>query len=286
MARYRSKISWKGILAAALSVLVVTGAIVGIVKLTGKDTRSIGGGVFSVGGIDAATGKATTSTVSIYTKDKIACQGLVIEPEFDSTSTYQVFFYNEDDKFVGSTAVRDDKFLTSELPACAQFARFVIYPSTLGEDGKPIENFKVSFFDVREIANDLTITVNKEQPTPNAVASALKLDYSASLVYPPVSDILIEGAAYDARNPGWVGITDAASGDVLVMRVDDVAELKGNVSGESVSLYFLSGLGGACGSEILEAGSADLIALPEDAAYLIATIPEGAELVLTEYMPR
>lgn len=286
MARYRSKISWKGILAAALSVLVVAGAIVGIVKLTGKETRSIGASAFSVGGIDATTGKATSSVVSIYTKDKVACQGLSVEPDFDCTSTYQIFFYNEDDKLVGSTAVRDDKFLTSELPACAQFARFVIYPSTLGEDGKPIKDFELSFFDVFNIAKGFSITVNKEQPIPNVVASALKLDYSTSLVYPPVSDVLVEGATYDEKNVGWVGIVGAKGNDVLVMRVDDVAELKGNVSGESVSLYFLSGLGGACGNEILEAGAADLIAIPEDAVYLIVTIPEGAELVLTEYMPR
>ena len=286
MARYRSKISWKGILAAVLSVLVVTGAIVGIVKLTGKDTRSIGGGVFSVGGIDAATGKATTSTVSIYTKDKIACQGLVIEPEFDSTCTYQVFFYNEDDKLVGNTAVRDDKFLTSELPACAQFARFVIYPSTLGEDGKPIEDFKVSFFDVREIANNLTITVNKEQPAPNVVANVLKLDYSDAIVYPPVSSILIEGAIYDAKTPGWGGIVAEKESNVLVLRVANLSVLKGTLSGESVEIYFLSPLGAVTGNELLEAGNADLIEIPEDTFYAVVTIPEAAELVLTEYMPR
>lgn len=287
MARYRKRIGWKGILSAALAILVVAGAAVGLVKLTGNDSRTVGGSAFSVGGIDLDTGKGTSVKTSIYTKDRVACQGLEIVPDFDNTSTYRVFFYNEDDMLVGTTEERDDTFVSSEIPACAQYARFVIYPSTLDEDGKQIEDFKVRLWEVLGIANDMKITVNKKQLSQNVLETAVKVEYSDTLVYPPVADVLIEGATYDAEGTAWSAIGEAEDGEVLVMDVTELAKLKISVTSDAaLKLYFVDASGAAIGNTSLTGGETEIVPVSRSAAFAIFPLTEGAEIVVTEYMPR
>lgn len=286
MARYRKRINWKNLIAGTLAVLVVAGAVFGLVKITGKDTRSIGGTAFSVGAIDA-NGKGIEVKTSIYTKDKISCQGLSIVPEFDSSSEYQVFFYNEDDHFLSSTAKRSDSFTSSEIPACAQYARIVIYPSTLGEDGKEIKDFKVRLWDVLGIANDIKITVAKEQLTWNVIACATSVDYSSSIVYPPATNVVIEDATYNVGGSKWAAITASEDGRVLVMNVSELLRLKAVVTSDTaLTIHFVDAQGTVVADTALAAAKTATVDVPTGAAYAILPLGEDAEVVLTEYLPR
>lgn len=287
MARYRKRINWKNFIAGTLAVLVVAGAVFGLVKITGNDTRSIGGTSFSVGGIDLTTGKGNTDKTSIYTKDKFSCQGLSIVPEFDCSSQYQVFFYNEDDQFLEATDKRSDSFTSAEIPACAQYARVVIYPSTLDEDGKQIKDFKVKLWDVLGIANDIEITVDKKQKSMNVIANAVTVEHSASLVFPPVADMVIEGATYNAEGDKWAVITAAEDGSVFVMDVSDLAKIKAIVTSDTaLTVYFVDAAGTAVSNTTLAAAKTTSVDVPTGAAFAILPLSEEAEVVLTEYLPR
>lgn len=287
MARYRKRIRWKNVITGALAILLVAGAVFGLVKITGNDTRSIGGTYFSVGGIDLATGKGTTDKTSIYTKDKFSCQGLSIVPEFDCTSQYQVFFYNEDDQFLDKTAKRSDSFTSAEIPACAQYARVVIYPSTLDEDGKQIKDFKVKLWEVLGFANDIEITVDKKQKPMNVIANAVVVEHSASLVYPPVADMVIEGATYNAGGNKWEAIAAAEDGRVFVMDVSDLAKIKAVLTSDTaLTVYFVDAAGTVVSNATLAAAKTATVDVPQGAAFAILPLIEEAEVILTEYLPR
>ena len=173
MVRYRKKINWKSLLTAVLAVLLFAGAVVGIASMGGKETKTISSLSFKVGAIDE-NGVFAKSDTSIYTKDMFECQGLKIEPDFETTGTYQVFYYGEDKAFLGATEVMEANagaYAKGEEFTEAKYARIVITPEIpVDEDGKEIEDFKIRSLQVAGYANDYTITVNKDQ-TFKAVAN-------------------------------------------------------------------------------------------------------------------
>lgn len=288
MARYRKRTNWRSIITGGLAILLVAGAVFGLVKLTSNDTRTIGGTAFSVGSIDLVTGKGVSEDkTSIYTKDKISCQGLSIVPEFDCISQYRVFFYNEDDQFLEATDKRSDSFTSAEIPACAQYARVVIYPSTLDEDGKQIKDFKVKLWEVLDIANDVKITVAKDQKSWNVIANAVAVEYSDTLVFPPVVDMMIEGATYNANGSKWAAIVEATDSRVLVMDVSDLSKVKAVLTTDTaITVYFVDAIGTAVGNTTLAAAKTTSVDIPTGAAFAILPLAEDAEIVLTEYLPR
>ena len=166
MARYRKKIKWKSLLSAALAVLLFAGAIIGIATIGNKETKSISALSFKVGAIDE-NGVFVKSDTSVYTKDMFECQGLKIEPDFETTGTYQVFYYGEDKAFLGATEIIEASAGTydkgEEFPE-AKYARVMITPEIpTDDDGVAVEDFKILAREVIGYANDYTITVNKDQ---------------------------------------------------------------------------------------------------------------------------
>ena len=160
------RMNWKGIVSAVLSVVLIVGAVAGVAALFGKDTKTIGASAFKVGTVDSK-GIHKEDNRSIYTKDLIECQGLMIEPDFESSGTYQVFYYNESKAFIAAT----DLMKTSEGTYAkknsypqAKYCRIVITPAVpVDDNGAEDLDFKIHWYDVASYANKFNITVSKDQ---------------------------------------------------------------------------------------------------------------------------
>ncbi len=165
--KFNLKKSWKNIVSITLAGVALLGAIVGISAIAKKakeDTKEISL-TFHVGAIDAR-GNYMESDTSIYTKDLFECRGLSIEPEFEATGTFSVYYYNEDKLFMGSSGNINaaDGIYVNEDYYLAQYARIMITPAVPTDDeGNEEQDFKIRFYDVWGYADDYKITVNKDQ---------------------------------------------------------------------------------------------------------------------------
>ena len=139
-----------------LSVTAVT------VKYADSETKTIDS-AFSVGSIDVETGSFQKDDTAICTKEAFECGGLTVKRDFDSTHKYQIFWYNIDKLYIGSTDVLNENFGENNIPEIAAFARIAIYPSSVNKQGEEIEDFSVNLFDVPSIAKKFTIKVLKDQ---------------------------------------------------------------------------------------------------------------------------
>ena len=152
------KFNWQGLVAAVIACAVVIGLAAGIAFLVKNDTKKISPGEFSLGSLDE-NGKFVKSEQALVTKDTFECIGLRIEQDFDSNATYDVYYYDYDERFIeakmGLTGVYDEDYPLAKL------ARVVIHPE-IPEDVL-LDDFKVRFWEVRGIAKELTITVDKNQ---------------------------------------------------------------------------------------------------------------------------
>ena len=158
MKRMFRRMNWKGILSAVLTCAVLIGVVAGVAVVFGSETKTISAGQFSVGGLDDS-GKFVSTNQSIVTKDAFECIGLRIEQDFDSNATYDVYYYDYNGHFVesklGLSGIYDEDY------PLAQLARIVIHPE-ITADVDP-DDFKIRFWETRQYANDLKITVNKDQ---------------------------------------------------------------------------------------------------------------------------
>ena len=163
----------------------------------------------------------------------------------------------------------------------------MIYPSTLDEDGKQIKDFKVKLWEVLDIANDVKITVAKDQKSWNVIANAVAVEYSDTLVFPPVVDMMIEGATYTANGSKWAAIAEATDSRVLVMDVSDLSKVKAVLTTDTaITVYFVDAIGMAVSNTTLAAAKTTSVDIPTGAAFAILSLAEDAEIVLTEYLPR
>ena len=161
----RRKLNFKNIISIGLAVLVLFGAVGAVASFATNDSRTIGFNAFEIGSLLEVDGQYVEDKTAIFTKEAFECQGFKVKPEFDSDVTYQIFWYNEDELYLDctdKTTLKSAQFVGS-TPELAKYARIVIYPSQLDEDGKQIKDFKVSIFDIPRIVNNLNITVDKEQ---------------------------------------------------------------------------------------------------------------------------
>ena len=94
----------KNIVLIVLSCIMLFGAIFGLVALFRQDktTKEINP-TYSVGALNATTGKYEETKSAIYTKDGFECQGLTTSLEFDAVVKYQLYFYSEYDEFIHIT---------------------------------------------------------------------------------------------------------------------------------------------------------------------------------------
>lgn len=154
MAKRYIKKSNSSLISAILVIALVIGAVGVFTSLGGKDTRTISSFAFSKGEIDSS-GKVKDSNTAIYTTDMFACQGLTIEVDFETSLKYAVYYYRQDGSFIGKTDLLNSLYEKGEDFTSAKYARVVIYPELKGE--------KINFWEVYGYANNLVITVSKDQ---------------------------------------------------------------------------------------------------------------------------
>ena len=153
------KIKWRKLIAGVLVIAAIAGCVGGAVALFGKQTKTISASEFSVGDI-GEDGKPKDSSVAIYTKDAFACDGLQIIPDFEAKCSYRIFYYDAKDAFVSSTEKMTEAY--EGVNPEADHARVVIYPE-VPSDWDEDKEFKIRFWEVREYAKQLKITVSRDQ---------------------------------------------------------------------------------------------------------------------------
>ena len=168
MKRFRfNKIKWDKILSAALVIVLLVGCVAGLAAIFTTKTIDVSDFEFKKGALDEY-GYYEESDTSIYTKDLIECQGLVIEPDFEATGKYQVFYYSANKTFVGASdqfdAHLDGIYEKGNTFNFAKYCRIVISPDApVDEDNRPVDKWKIHFWEVAGYADDYKITVNKNQ---------------------------------------------------------------------------------------------------------------------------
>ena len=155
---FGKRIRWKKVLTVGVSLLLVAAAIGGVVALFGKDTTTVSPLEFKRGNI-GVDGKSVTSETSIYTKDAFPCQGLRIVPDFEATGTFDVYYYDVNDRLLNVVKGKSEVY-EGEYPG-ATFARVVYNPAV--PEGEDKKEWKIGLLEVLKYAKQLTITVNKEQ---------------------------------------------------------------------------------------------------------------------------
>ena len=147
------------------AVLLIGGIIFACVKFFDRDTKTISMFEFEVGAIDE-NGDYKQDKQSICTKEMFSCAGLNVEPSFEYSGTYRIFFYNMDRDFICSTESLT-KVYTEEIPAAARYARVVITPDApLDEDAA---SFSINYFEKFGYAREVTISVSKNQTFKNLI---------------------------------------------------------------------------------------------------------------------
>ena len=147
-----SNIKWiiTFVLIAMLSVAVIF-AFVKIDKNEKTKTLGTNSFTYAIGLLDAE-GEYEQGTSSIYMKDYYSVDGLTIEIEDKATITYKLFFYDENNDFIDMTSDLSLSYDSSSTPATAEYFRIMITPTNDAE---------VSFFEIDDYAEQLTVSINK-----------------------------------------------------------------------------------------------------------------------------
>lgn len=157
--RKNSTLNWRKVLSIGLAVVVLFGAVAGLTALFSKQTKTIGASAFAVGAIAADSGEHEPDETAIYTKEAFSCQGLRIQQKFEAKGTFQVFFYDASGELLDKTDELTGTY-ESDFPQ-ADSCRVVYRPAV--PEGVKASDFRIRFYEVYSYANELTITVNKEQ---------------------------------------------------------------------------------------------------------------------------
>ena len=182
-----SKRKIKNLLSFVLFIFVFVAIISVISSITTKETKEISSLSFSVSGVDD-NGKLIKSDKTLANEELFECQGLMIEPDFESNVKYEVYYYREDKSFIGKTNVLTSEYEKRMTFDNAKYARILIIPEL--ESGETIK-----FYEPIKYAKDLKITVYKNQ------------EFEAPLVnLTPNMKLLFD----DASNVGKYQIADSA----------------------------------------------------------------------------
>ena len=294
--RYKKKISVKKI----IGIVLVGALLIGILSsfaVFANDSKPVTSLEFSVGGLDEATGQYVEDKTAIYTKDAIECQGLSIKPEFDSNVTFQIFWYNEDEVYFGCTertTMPSARFI-GDVPYLAKYCRIVIYPSQLDEEGKQIKDFEVKLYEIRSIAKNLNITVDKKQEfeVNNLLETSKVYDSSMGTK----SEIVLNGqtilfentnASNFKVNINEVVFTEDERYDMLTLDASSVSMYKIDMSHTSTAVKILmyDSSGNFVDQNWIYSG-VNYVNIPtdEDVCILSLLIADD-NLVVTPYLPR
>ena len=168
MAKFKfNRINWKNILIIFLTLVLGIGAIAGVSSLVKNEKTTLSSLEFKRGALNDL-GFYIESDQSIYTKDLIECQGLEIEPDFETLGEYQVYYYDSNKQFLGKTdkidSQTDGVYVKGNDFVVAKYCRIVITPDAAkDEDGDVVEDYAIKFYEVAGIAGKYKISVDKKQ---------------------------------------------------------------------------------------------------------------------------
>lgn len=156
----------KEIFSKTICVILVIFTVIGLASLTNyfistfddDDLVTINPS-YEIGAL-TSYGKYLESDGAIYTKDAFKCDGLYIQPEFDSTVKYEVFFYDDLGNFVSSTG-NIEGYYRDSIPDDATYARIVITP--IWDNDIDEEDKSINIFQIRKYSKQLTVKVLKDQ---------------------------------------------------------------------------------------------------------------------------
>ena len=103
-------------------------------------------------GLLAEDGGEMRGTIAIRSKEFVPINGLNVDIRDNAGITYRIFFYDEHQVFLESTAELVVDYDMSQLPELAKYARFMI---------KPINDPEVSRAEIPEYASELTVEWTK-----------------------------------------------------------------------------------------------------------------------------
>lgn len=148
----------KKIISIILSIILVIGLITAaVILLKPKETKRIYP-TFHIGSLDSK-GEYVESDDALYS-DLFECQGLTVKPDFTSNVEYSIYFYYFDETFATATDTLEDAY-TASVDESYRYARILIMPD---KEGKTSEDYKIWFWNIPGISNDLEISVSTDQP--------------------------------------------------------------------------------------------------------------------------
>ena len=266
--RFRfNKIKWDQVISAALVIVVLVGCVAGLATIFNSKTTNVSELTFKKGALDN-NGFFIESDTSIYTKDLIECQGLVIEPDFEANGEYQVFYYGSNKAFVGCTdkmdAHTDGIYEKGDTYSFAKYCRIVISPDApLDEDGFVKEDWKIRFWEVADYASDYKITVNKKQN-----------DVVSDLSYVVLGNNLgFHNDSYNQVGSQFTTPQSYSGYDVLKLDVEGYKSIVMSQTNPEELIYkFVDANNTVIGSETAPANRTVTISVPTNAKYLYMTV--------------
>ena len=204
MSTYKSKSVLKTVIIVALGVLVLVGAIFGIVKLVefaNKETKTVSPS-YVLGSLNEE-GKYVASKDTLYTKNMFECVGLQTELDFDATVKYQIFFYNGNKDFITHTTWLADTYDT--VPSFAKYARIVI---------KPVDDDNISTFEKIKYQNQVTLTVLKDQSVKDVDSFKVDSDRTGKTISLDATTFTLTGSGSDYSFSKDINCLNAAEVEV------------------------------------------------------------------------
>lgn len=153
------KKTWKTVGIIALAAVLCVGATAGIAALANKneDGYEKVAVKYEIGGL-TDSGKYEEGEKTLYTKAGFDVEDKTIfaDIDFDSTISYQIFYYDENDDFVSKSEVMTVDY-TAEVPEGAVFARVEITPIWSADTEK--DEQKVTWLNKGGFADQLKLNV-------------------------------------------------------------------------------------------------------------------------------
>ena len=139
-----------------VAAVLLVAAVFTIGRNRADDGYDLVRGEFDRGALDTV-GEYTETKESIYTKEAFECGSEVrVKLDFDSSVTYQIFFYDENDSFVETTQ-EYEKTATVSAPEGAFYARIVVTPEWDADVDQ--DDQIVRLWNVHKYAKQLTVMV-------------------------------------------------------------------------------------------------------------------------------
>ena len=268
--KYKTKKTLKTLALSVLGIGALVGVASGINTLAEKQDTELKTiiPIFEVGGLNDANGKFEESKKTIYTKDAFECYGLEVSLDFDNNIKYQLFYYDENNEFIGSSDIMTSTFDSDDtlMPYETKYCRIEVTP-ILETDVKEKDQ-EIKWYEVAKYSTQLDIKVSKDQDNVDGVK-----------VYVNVFEI-------DEAHIGQFRTLNGGSGNYGTAENMGVAKPINVKKAKQVKFVF--GEEGSQNSlytfEKTDATGISSAQIGEGLNELIIDVPEGAELLYVGYV--